>query len=448
MKKIYIKTWGCQMNEYDSSKIIELLKKTHNYVLTTKPENADVLLLNTCSVREKAQEKLFHQLGRWKVFKQNKKNLIIGVGGCVASQEGEYIIQRAPYVDIIFGPQTLHRLPKMINSFYDVRIPVVDISFPKLEKFNYFPKVIPKGYSAFVSIMEGCNKYCTFCIVPYTRGEEVSRSVKEISLEIIQLASQGVREITLLGQNVNAYRGINFNGRMCNFATLLRHISKIEGIDRIRFITSHPIEFSDELIEVYKDVDKLVSFLHLPVQSGSDRILKLMKRSHTVLHYKSIVNKLIQVRPDIQISSDFIVGFPGETIDDFNQTMHFIMDINFDMSFSFVYSARPGTPAADLSDEVKKEEKKRRLYLLQNLINQQSRRWSDRMVGTVQRVLVDGLSNKDIKQISGKTENNRIVTFNGSPDNIGKFVDVEIVSNNFNALKGKLLKIENEPDIL
>ncbi|PPI88721.1 tRNA (N6-isopentenyl adenosine(37)-C2)-methylthiotransferase MiaB [Candidatus Pantoea edessiphila] len=444
MKKIYIKTWGCQMNEYDSSKIINLLKQSHGYILTKEAENADILLLNTCSVREKAQEKVFHQLGRWKNFKKNNTDLIIGVGGCVASQEGEYIIERAPYVDIVFGPQTLHRLPEMINRSYNIKNPIIDISFPKLEKFDRFSSAIADKPTAFVSIMEGCNKYCTFCIVPYTRGEEVSRSSNEILLEISQLASQGVREITLLGQNVNAYRGLNSEGQICTLANLLRLVAKIQGIDRIRFITSHPIEFNDELIEVYKDIPNLVSFLHLPVQSGSDRILKLMKRSHTALDYKSIINKLIQVRPNIQISSDFIVGFPGETVCDFNETINFIKDINFDMSFSFLYSPRPGTPATYLPDEVKEEEKKRRLYLLQDLINKQAKYWSDRMVGTIQRVLVDGFSRTDTKEISGKTENNRVVTFKGSYNNIGKFVDVRITGNNFNYLKGKLLKTEDE----
>ncbi|MBK4775292.1 tRNA (N6-isopentenyl adenosine(37)-C2)-methylthiotransferase MiaB [Candidatus Pantoea edessiphila] len=444
MKKIYIKTWGCQMNEYDSSKIVDLLSKSHGYIVTKKSENADILLLNTCSIREKAQEKVFHQLGRWKNLKKNNVNLIIGVGGCVASQEGEYILERAPYVDIIFGPQTLHRLPKMINRLYIDKNPIIDISFPKLEKFRSFPPTISSSPSAFVSIMEGCNKYCTFCIVPYTRGEETSRSSNEILLEISNLAEQRVREIILLGQNVNAYRWFDTDGRVCTFANLLRLVAAIKGIDRIRFITSHPIEFDDDLIEVYRDTPKLVSFLHLPVQSGSDRILNLMKRSHTVSQYKSIVEKLSKVRPNIQISSDFIVGFPGETESDFDNTINFISEMNFDMSFSFLYSPRPGTPAADLPDEVEEEEKKRRLYILQNLINKQAKLWSDRMVGTTQRVLVDKILRDEFETISGKTENNRVVIFNGSYTNMGKFVDVEIIDSGIHYLKGKLLSIDNK----
>ena len=340
-KKLHIKTWGCQMNEYDSSKMADLLDATHGYQLTEVAEEADVLLLNTCSIREKAQEKVFHQLGRWKLLKEKNPDLIIGVGGCVASQEGDHIRQRAHYVDIIFGPQTLHRLPEMINAVRGNRSPVVDISFPEIEKFDRLPEPRAEGPTAFVSIMEGCNKYCTYCVVPYTRGEEVSRPCDDILFEIAQLAAQGVREVNLLGQNVNAWRGENYDGTTGSFADLLRLVAAIDGIDRIRFTTSHPIEFTDDIIEVYRDTPELVSFLHLPVQSGSDRVLNLMGRTHTALEYKAIIRKLREARPDIQISSDFIVGFPGETTDDFEKTMKLIADVNFDMSYSFIFSARP-----------------------------------------------------------------------------------------------------------
>ncbi len=388
-KKLHIKTWGCQMNEYDSSKMADLLDATHGYQLTDVAEEADVLLLNTCSIREKAQEKVFHQLGRWKLLKEKNPDLIIGVGGCVASQEGEHIRQRAHYVDIIFGPQTLHRLPEMINSVRGDRSPVVDISFPEIEKFDRLPEPRAEGPTAFVSIMEGCNKYCTYCVVPYTRGEEVSRPSDDILFEIAQLAAQGVREVNLLGQNVNAWHGENYDGTTGSFADLLRLVAAIDGIDRIRFTTSHPIEFTDDIIEVYRDTPELVSFLHLPVQSGSDRILNLMGRTHTALEYKAIIRKLRAARPDIQISSDFIVGFPGETTEDFEKTMKLIADVNFDMSYSFIFSARPGTPAADMVDDVPEEEKKQRLYILQERINQQAMAWSRRMLGTTQRILVE-----------------------------------------------------------
>ena len=415
-KKLHIKTWGCQMNEYDSSKMADLLDATHGYQLTDVAEEADVLLLNTCSIREKAQEKVFHQLGRWKLLKEKNPDLIIGVGGCVASQEGEHIRQRAHYVDIIFGPQTLHRLPE-----------------PRAE-----------GPTAFVSIMEGCNKYCTYCVVPYTRGEEVSRPSDDILFEIAQLAAQGVREVNLLGQNVNAWRGENYDGTTGTFADLLRLVAAIDGIDRIRFTTSHPIEFTDDIIEVYRDTPELVSFLHLPVQSGSDRILNLMGRTHTALEYKAIIRKLRAARPDIQISSDFIVGFPGETTDDFEKTMKLIADVNFDMSYSFIFSARPGTPAADMVDDVPEEEKKQRLYILQERINQQAMAWSRRMLGTTQRILVEGTSRKSIMELSGRTENNRVVNFEGTPDMIGKFVDVEITDVYPNSLRGKVVRTEDE----
>ena len=399
-QKLHIKTWGCQMNEYDSSKMADLLHSTHGLELTEVPEEADVLLLNTCSIREKAQEKVFHQLGRWKELKKNNPNLLIGVGGCVASQEGEHIRTRAPYVDIVFGPQTLHRLPEMINQIRGGKSSVVDISFPEIEKFDCLPEPRAEGPTAFVSIMEGCNKYCTYCVVPYTRGEEVSRPVDDILFEIAQLAAQGVREVNLLGQNVNAYRGPTFDGEICTFAELLRLVAAIDGIDRLRFTTSHPIEFTDDIIDVYRDTPELVSFLHLPVQSGSDRVLTMMKRGHTALEYKSIIRKLKAVRPNIQISSDFIVGFPGETNEDFEQTMNLIAQVNFDMSFSFIYSARPGTPAADYPDDVTEDEKKQRLYLLQQRINNQAAQFSRAMLGTEQRVLVEGPSKKDIMELA------------------------------------------------
>ena len=443
-QKLHIKTWGCQMNEYDSSKMADLLHSTHGLELTEVPEEADVLLLNTCSIREKAQEKVFHQLGRWKELKKNNPNLLIGVGGCVASQEGEHIRTRAPYVDIVFGPQTLHRLPEMINQIRGGKSSVVDISFPEIEKFDCLPEPRAEGPTAFVSIMEGCNKYCTYCVVPYTRGEEVSRPVDDILFEIAQLAAQGVREVNLLGQNVNAYRGPTFDGEICTFAELLRLVAAIDGIDRLRFTTSHPIEFTDDIIEVYRDTPELVSFLHLPVQSGSDRVLTMMKRGHTALEYKSIIRKLKAVRPNIQISSDFIVGFPGETKEDFEQTMNLIAQVNFDMSFSFIYSARPGTPAADYPDDVTEDEKKQRLYLLQQRINNQAAQFSRAMLGTEQRVLVEGPSKKDIMELTGRTETNRIVNFQGTPEMIGKFVDIKITDVFTNSLRGEVVRTEEQ----
>ncbi len=443
-KKLHIKTWGCQMNEYDSSKMADLLNSTHGYTLTEEAEDADVLLLNTCSIREKAQEKVFHLLGRWKKLKAKNPELIIGVGGCVASQEGDKIRQRAQCVDIVFGPQTLHRLPEMINQVRGSKSPIVDVSFPEIEKFDRLPEPRAEGPTAFVSIMEGCNKYCTFCVVPYTRGEEVSRPCDDILLEVAQLAAQGVREVNLLGQNVNAYRGATFDDQICNFAELLRLVAAIDGIDRIRFTTSHPIEFTDDIIDVYRDTPELVSFLHLPVQSGADRILTLMKRAHTALEYKAIIRKLVAARPDIQISSDFIIGFPGETQQDFEQTMKLIGEVNFDTSFSFIYSARPGTPAADLPDDVPEEEKKQRLYILQDRINQQAMAWSRRMLGTVQRILVEGTSRKNVMELTGRTENNRVVNFEGDVRMIGKFVDVEIVDVYTNSLRGVVVRTEEE----
>lgn len=443
-QKLHIKTWGCQMNEYDSSKMADLLNSTHGLELTEIPEEADVLLLNTCSIREKAQEKVFHQLGRWKELKKQKPGLVIGVGGCVASQEGEHIRTRAPYVDIIFGPQTLHRLPEMINQIRGGKSSVVDVSFPEIEKFDRLPEPRAEGPTAFVSIMEGCNKYCSFCVVPYTRGEEVSRPVDDVLFEIAQLAEQGVREVNLLGQNVNAYRGATHDGGICSFAELLRLVAAIDGIDRLRFTTSHPIEFTDDIIEVYADTPELVSFLHLPVQSGSDRVLNLMKRNHTALEYKSIIRKLRKVRPNIQISSDFIVGFPGETDQDFEDTMNLIAQVNFDMSFSFIYSARPGTPAADMPDDVSEDEKKQRLYLLQQRINNQAAQFSRAMLGTEQRVLVEGPSKKDIMELTGRTETNRIVNFVGTPDMIGKFVDIKITDVFTNSLRGNVVRTEDQ----
>ncbi|MGF1845477.1 tRNA (N6-isopentenyl adenosine(37)-C2)-methylthiotransferase MiaB, partial [Vibrio lentus] len=425
-KKLLIKTWGCQMNEYDSSKMADLLNAANGYELTEVPEEADVLLLNTCSIREKAQEKVFHQLGRWKTLKDKKEGVVIGVGGCVATQEGDHIRQRAPYVDVIFGPQTLHRLPEMIKSSLSNEKPVMDISFPEIEKFDNLPEPKADGATAYVSIMEGCSKYCTYCVVPYTRGEEVSRPMDDVLYEVAQLAEQGVREVNLLGQNVNAFRGPTHEGDICTFAELLRLVASIDGIDRIRFTTSHPLEFGDDIIEVYKDTPELVSFLHLPVQSGSDRILTMMKRPHTAIEYKSIIRKLRKARPDIQISSDFIVGFPGESKQDFQDTMKLIKEVDFDMSFSFVFSPRPGTPAADYPCDVPAQEKKDRLYELQQTVNTQAMRFSRLMLGTEQRILVEGPSRKNLMELRGRTENSRVVNFEGSADLIGQFVDVKI----------------------
>lgn len=446
-KKLLIKTWGCQMNEYDSSKMADLLNAANGYELTEIPEEADVLLLNTCSIREKAQEKVFHQLGRWKNLKDKKPGVVIGVGGCVATQEGDSIRDRAPYVDVIFGPQTLHRLPEMIKQSQTSDAPVMDISFPEIEKFDRLPEPRAEGPTAFVSIMEGCSKYCTYCVVPYTRGEEVSRPMDDVLFEIAQLAEQGVREVNLLGQNVNAYRGATHDGGICSFAELLRLVATIDGIDRIRFTTSHPLEFTDDIIAVYEDTPELVSFLHLPVQSGSDRILTMMKRPHTAIEYKSIIRKLRKARPDIQISSDFIVGFPGETDKDFQDTMKLIRDVDFDMSFSFIFSPRPGTPAADYPCDLSEEVKKERLYELQQQINSQAMRYSRLMLGTEQRILVEGPSKKDLMELRGRTENSRVVNFEGSPDLIGQFVDVKIVDVFPNSLRGELLRTEQEMNL-
>ncbi|MCQ9052315.1 tRNA (N6-isopentenyl adenosine(37)-C2)-methylthiotransferase MiaB [Vibrio diabolicus] len=446
-KKLLIKTWGCQMNEYDSSKMADLLNAANGYELTEEPEEADVLLLNTCSIREKAQEKVFHQLGRWKTLKDKKPGVVIGVGGCVATQEGDHIRERAPYVDVIFGPQTLHRLPEMIKQSQSDDAPVMDISFPEIEKFDRLPEPRAEGATAFVSIMEGCSKYCTYCVVPYTRGEEVSRPMDDVLFEIAQLAEQGVREVNLLGQNVNAYRGPTHDGEICSFAELLRLVASIDGIDRIRFTTSHPLEFTDDIIAVYEDTPELVSFLHLPVQSGSDRILTMMKRPHTAIEYKSIIRKLRKARPDIQISSDFIVGFPGETDKDFQDTMKLIKDVDFDMSFSFIFSPRPGTPAADYPCDVSEQVKKERLYELQQTINAQAMRYSRLMLGTEQRVLVEGPSKKNLMELRARTENNRVVNFEGNADLIGQFVDVKIVDVFANSLRGELVRTEKDMDL-
>jgi len=440
-KKLFIKTHGCQMNEYDSSRMGDLLSESDDMELTDNPEEADVILLNTCSIREKAQEKVFHELGRWKPLKSRNPDLVIGVGGCVASQEGDAIAKRAPFVDLIFGPQTLHRLPEMLQERKSgAETTVVDISFPEIEKFDRLPEPEADGVSAFVSIMEGCSKYCTFCVVPYTRGEEVSRPVQSVLTEIIQLASQGVKEVNLLGQNVNAYRGENQEGNICDFAELLHYVAEIDGIERIRYTTSHPVEFSDALIEAYRDIPELVSHLHLPVQSGSDRILAAMKRGHTALEYKSKIRALRKIRPDMSISSDFIIGFPGESEKDFADTMKLIADIGFDNSFSFVYSARPGTPAADLADTTPEQEKKQRLQLLQQRIQQQAMDISRKMVGSTQKILVSGFSKKDPGQLQGRTENNRVVNFKSTETAlVGSFVEVKIEEALPNSLRGSLL---------
>ncbi|WP_010323575.1 tRNA (N6-isopentenyl adenosine(37)-C2)-methylthiotransferase MiaB [Marinobacterium stanieri] len=442
-KKLFIKTHGCQMNEYDSSRMADLLGESHALELTDNPDDADVLLLNTCSIREKAQEKVFHQLGRWRKLKEEKPDLMIGVGGCVASQEGEAIRDRAPYVDMIFGPQTLHRLPEMISESRNGGVGIVDVSFPEIEKFDHLPAPKVEGAEAFVSVMEGCSKYCTFCVVPYTRGEEVSRPLDDVLTECVELAEQGVREVNLLGQNVNAYRGATHDGDHADLAELIRCVAAIDGIDRIRFTTSHPVEFSDSLIDVYAEVPELVSHLHLPVQSGSDRILMAMKRGHTALEYKSKLRRIKKLRPDISFSSDFIIGFPNETDADFEATMDLIADIGFDASFSFIYSRRPGTPAADLPDNVDEETKKQRLKILQDRITAQAFQISRRMVGTTQRILVNGYSKKDPGQLSGRTENNRVVNFRcDNPDLIGHFADVRIEQAYTNSLLGELISSE------
>jgi tRNA-2-methylthio-N6-dimethylallyladenosine synthase len=446
-RKLFIETHGCQMNEYDSAKMAEVLAAEEGMVTTQNVEEADVILLNTCSIREKAQEKVFSQLGRWRALKQERpadSPLVIGVGGCVASQEGEALLKRAPFVDVVFGPQTLHRLPELIRAKRDTGKSQVDISFPEIEKFDRLPEPRAEGPTAFVSIMEGCSKYCSFCVVPYTRGEEVSRPFEDVLVEVAQLAAQGVREVTLLGQNVNAYRGpmaaAEDGEEIADLGLLIRTIAEIEGIERIRFTTSHPLEFSDSLIEAYRDVPKLANFLHLPVQSGSDRILSAMKRGYTALEFKQKIRKLRAVRPDISISSDFIVGFPGETEADFEKTMKLIEDVGFDQSFSFIYSRRPGTPAADLEDTVGAEEKHARLARLQATINDNAKRISQAMIGTTQTVLVEGPSKKNPNELTGRTENMRFVNFPAPAGAklIGQFVDVVVTEAMSNSLRGRL----------
>ena len=437
--KLYIKTHGCQMNEYDSSRIADVLAASHQLEVTQDPALADVMLLNTCSIREKAQEKVFSELGRWKELKDARPQLVIGVGGCVASQEGDAIRTRAPYVDIVFGPQTLHRLPEMLNAVRGARAPVIDISFPEIEKFDCLPAPRAAGPTAFVSIMEGCSKYCTFCVVPYTRGEEVSRPFDDILAEVAILAGQGVREVNLLGQNVNAYRGLMDDGETADLALLIHYVAAVAGIDRIRYTTSHPVEMNDSLIQAYADVPELVSHLHLPVQSGSDRILAMMKRNHTTLEYKSVIRRLRAARPGLSLSADFIIGFPGETDADFEQTMALIEDIGFDHSFSFIYSQRPGTPAAGFPDDVQQDVKKVRLARLQQRIGAMAAAISQEMVGNIERILVEKVSRKRDDQLSGRTENNRVVNFDASPDLIGQFVDVRITEALPNSLRGEIV---------
>ncbi|MGE0010818.1 MAG: tRNA (N6-isopentenyl adenosine(37)-C2)-methylthiotransferase MiaB [Azoarcus sp.] len=449
MKKLYIRTFGCQMNEYDSDKMADVLGAKEELTKTDNPEEADIILFNTCSVREKAQERVFHDLGRVRLLKQQNPDLIIGVGGCVASQEGEAIVKRAPYVDVVFGPQTLHRLPALIEARRKSGRSQVDISFPEIEKFDAMPPARVEGASAFVSIMEGCSKYCTFCVVPYTRGEEVSRPLDDVLAEVAGLAAQGVKEVTLLGQNVNAWRGeiVRDDGEEGDFAFLLECVADIPGVERIRYTTSHPREMSQRVFDAYVNIPKLVSHLHLPVQSGSDRVLAAMKRGYTVLEFKSVVKKLRAARPDLSLSSDFIVGFPGETEEDFEKTMKLIDEVGFDSSFSFVYSSRPGTPAADLEDPVPQETKLRWLARLQKRIDEQAQVISQAMVGTMQRILVEGPSRKDPDELAGRTDNNRVVNFVAASPNrvrlIGQFIDVRITSALPHSLRGEIVTRES-----
>jgi len=442
-QKVFVKTHGCQMNEYDSAKMIDVHER-FGVDVTEDPEDADILLVNTCSIREKAQEKVFSQLGRWRPFKEKRDDVLIAVAGCVASQEGEALQQRAPYVDLVVGPQTIHRLADMVETTRREKRPLVDVSFPAIEKFDQLPEPRMEGPTAFVSIMEGCSKYCSFCVVPYTRGEEISRPFDDVIAEVASLAEQGVREVNLLGQNVNGYRGEMDDGEICDLALLISVVAAVEGIERIRFTTSHPIEFGDRLIEAYANVPELAAFLHLPVQSGSDRVLTAMKRGHTAIEYKSKIRALKQARPGISISSDFIIGFPGESDADFDQTMGLIKDIGFDHSFSFIYSARPGTPAASLDDETPLPLKKERLATLQKTINEQAQVISEAMVGTVQRILVERISARDQAEIAGRTENNRVVNFAGDTSLIGKFVDVTITEARPNSLRGEFQRV-NDP---
>lgn len=448
-KYVYIETWGCQMNSYDSKRMLELLESTHGFIPTDSPDHADLLLMNTCSIREKAEEKIFSRLGEWRSLKKKRPEMLIGVGGCVASQEGKRIRQRAPYVDIIFGPQTLHRLPALLKAANDERGLAMDISFPEIEKFDALPEPRADGPSAYVSIQEGCSKYCKYCIVPYTRGEEINRPFDDVLAEVAGLAAQGVREIMLLGQNVNAYAGPMHGGGIADLGLLITYVAEIEGVDRIRFSTSHPIEFSDTLIEAYATVPELANHLHLPVQSGSDRILGLMGRQHTRLEYKDRIQKLRAVRPTICISSDFIVGYPGETEEDFQQTLDLVQNIGFDQSYSFIFSARPGTPAATLPDPISLEEKKSRLQILQGRLTQQAQRISEAMIGTVQSILVTGPSKKDPMMLSGRTENNRVVNFShGNQEMIGQFVEVTITEALRNSLRATLVQTEANCSIL
>ncbi|HET6630721.1 MAG TPA: tRNA (N6-isopentenyl adenosine(37)-C2)-methylthiotransferase MiaB [Woeseiaceae bacterium] len=436
--KLYIKTYGCQMNEYDSDKMADVLQASHGFERTASLEDADLLLVNTCSIREKAQEKVFSELGRWRALKERRPELLIGVGGCVASQEGEGISRRAPFVDLVFGPQTLHRLPEMVDEVRAKGRPVVDVSFPQIEKFDCLPEPRAEGPTAFVSVMEGCSRYCTFCVVPYTRGEEISRPVDDVVAEIALLAEQGVREVNLLGQNVNAYRGPMHDGQLADLATLIYYAAAVEGIDRIRFTTSHPVEFTESLVQAYAEIPQLANFLHLPVQHGADRILSAMKRGHTALEYKQKIRRLREVRPGISISSDFIVGFPGETDADFEALMRLIEDVSFDQSFSFIYSARPGTPAASFADGTSVAVKKARLQRLQARITAQAHAISEAMVGTTQSVLVERRSRKDARQLTGRTENNRWVNFDAAPSCLGRFVDVIVTEALPNSLRGRL----------
>lgn len=439
-QKLYIQTNGCQMNEYDSDKMRDVLQASHGMTLTEIPEEADVLLLNTCSIREKAQEKVFSALGRWRKIKKKRPDVIIGVGGCVASQEGAAIQTRAPFVDMVFGPQTLHRLPELLNQARNGQKQVVDVSFPEIEKFDALPEPRAEGPKAFVSIMEGCSKYCSFCVVPYTRGEEISRPLQDVLNEITTLAGQGVREVNLLGQNVNAYLGEMADGEIANFALLLHYVAAIDGIDRIRFTTSHPLEFSDELIEAFAEIPELVNHLHLPVQSGSDHILAMMKRGHTRADYLAKINKLKAVRPGISLSSDFIIGFPGETEAEFEETLSLLDEVGYDLSFSFVYSARPGTPAADLPDDVPEDVKKARLQRFKARNNEMTLALSEQMLGSVQKILIEGVSKKNPLHLTGRTENNRVVNFAGHPKLIGHFVDVMINDVQPNSLRGRLVE--------
>lgn len=444
MKKVYIKTFGCQMNEYDSDKMVDILDAEHGVEKTDNPEEADVILFNTCSVREKAQEKVFSDLGRIRHLKQIKPDLVIGVGGCVASQEGDTIVKRAPFVDVVFGPQTLHRLPELIRAKQSTGRSQIDITFPEIEKFDHLPPARIEGGSAFVSIMEGCSKYCSFCVVPYTRGEEVSRPLDDVLVEIAGLAQQGVKEIVLLGQNVNAYRGEMADGEIADFALLLEYVHEIPGVERIRFTTSHPREFTDRLIACYEKLPKLVSHLHLPVQSGSDRILAAMKRGYTALEYKSIIRKLRAVRPDLHLSSDFIVGFPGETEADFAATLKLVKDLAFDFSFVFIYSPRPGTPAANLSDDTSHQEKVRRLEALNEVIEANGYAINQSMVGTVQRVVVEAISKRGENLLAARTANNRVVNFEGHPRLIRQMVDIRITQAFPHSLAGEVVTQETE----